>query len=74
MPNKYIAKYIYIYIYINIYIYNIYIYVYIILYLNMLHYTCIFMNKMEISFLKTQQMQPFTWLRYIDDNFYMDTW
>ena len=40
----------------------------------MQHCACIFMNKMGISFLKTQQMKPLTWLRYIDDSFYMDTW
>ena len=36
-------------------------------------YTCIFMDKMEISFLKTQQLQPFILLRYIDDIFFIWT-
>ena len=30
-------------------------------------YACIFMDEMEISFLKTQQLQPFICLRYTDD-------
>ena len=34
-------------------------------------YVCIFMNEMEASFLKTQQLQPFTWFRYIDDIFFI---
>ena len=36
-------------------------------------YTCIFMDKIEISFLKTQQLQPFILLRYIDDMFFIWT-
>ena len=32
-------------------------------------YACIFMDEMETSFLKTQQLQAFIWLRYIDDIF-----
>ena len=35
--------------------------------------TCIFMDKMETSFLKTQQLQPFIWLRYVDDIFFIWT-
>ena len=34
-------------------------------------YACIFMNEMETSFLKTQQLQPFSWLKYIDDIFFI---
>ena len=30
-------------------------------------YACIFMEEMGTSFLKTQQLQSFIWLRYIDD-------
>ena len=33
------------------------------------HYACIFIDEMETSFLKTQQLQPFIWLGYIDDIF-----
>ena len=36
-------------------------------------YICIFMDEMETSFLKTQQLQLFTWLRYIDDIFFIWT-
>ena len=36
-------------------------------------YACIFMDEMETSFLKTQQLQPFIWLRYIDDIFFIWT-
>ena len=36
-------------------------------------YACIFINEMETSFLKTQQLQPFIWLRYIDDIFFIWT-
>ena len=35
-------------------------------------YACIFMDEMEISFLKTQQLQSFICLRYTDDIFF--TW
>ena len=34
---------------------------------------CIFMDETETSFIKIQQLQPFIWLRYIDDIFYMGT-
>ena len=33
-------------------------------------YACTFMDEMEISFLKRQQLTPFIWLRYIDDIFF----
>ena len=36
-------------------------------------YACIFMDEMEISFLKTQQLQPFMWFRYIDNIFFIWT-
>ena len=36
-------------------------------------YACIFMGEMETSFLKTQQLQPFIWLRYIYDIFFIWT-
>ena len=32
-------------------------------------YACIFVDKVEIDFLKSQKLQPFLWLRYIDDIF-----
>ena len=35
-------------------------------------YVCIFMEEMEVSFLKMQQFQLFIWLRYVDDIFF--TW
>ena len=31
------------------------------------------MDEMEAIFLKTQQLQPFIWLRYIDDIFFIWT-
>ena len=34
-------------------------------------YACIFMDKFEITFLKTQKLQPFVWFRYIDDVFFI---
>ena len=34
-------------------------------------YTCIYMNKTETDFLKTQELQTFVWLRYIDDIFFI---
>ena len=34
-------------------------------------YACIFMDKFEINFLKTQKLQPFVWFRYIDDVFFI---
>ena len=36
-------------------------------------YACIFIDEMETSFLKIQQLQPFIWLRYIDDIFFIWT-
>ena len=36
-------------------------------------YACIFMDKFEIGFLKTQKLQPFVWFRYIDDVFFIWT-
>ena len=36
-------------------------------------YSCIFMDDIETSFLKTQQLQRFIWLRYIDDIFFVWT-
>ena len=30
-------------------------------------YACIFMDEMETNFLRTQKLQRFIWLRYIDD-------
>ena len=35
---------------------------------------CIFMDEVETEFLKSQELQPFLWLRYIDDIFYMGLW
>ena len=29
-------------------------------------YACIFMDEVETEFLKSQELQPFLWLRYID--------
>ena len=40
-------------------------------------YTCIYTDKTETDFLKTQELQPFAWLRYIDNIFfifYLDAW
>ena len=37
-------------------------------------YTCIFMDKRETNFLKTQTLGPLMWFRYIDDVFFMDSW
>ena len=31
------------------------------------------MDKTETDFLKTQELQPFVWLRYIDDIFFIWT-
>ena len=31
------------------------------------------MDKIEIAFIKTQELQPFVWLRYIDDIFFIWT-
>ena len=32
-----------------------------------LPYACIFMDEAETEFLKSQELQPFLWLRYIDE-------
>ena len=32
-------------------------------------YACIFMDQIEITFLRTQSHQPMVWFRYIDDIF-----
>ena len=38
-------------------------------------YACIFMDKVETEFLKSQKLQPFLCLHYIDDIFfYMVSW
>ena len=34
-------------------------------------YACIYMDKTETDFLKTQKLQPFVWLRYIEDIFFI---
>ena len=36
-------------------------------------YSCIFMDKTDTDFPKTQELQPFVWLRYIDDIFFIWT-
>ena len=36
-------------------------------------YACIFMNEVETEILKSKELQPFLWLRYIDDIFFMWT-
>ena len=36
-------------------------------------YACIFMDEVEMEFLKSQELQPFLWLRYIDDIFFIWT-
>ena len=36
-------------------------------------YACIFMDKFETNFLKTQKLQSFVWFRYIDDVFFIWT-
>ena len=36
-------------------------------------YACIFMDKLETNFLKTQTLQPLVWFRYIDDVFFLWT-
>ena len=33
-------------------------------------YACIYMDKTETDFLKMQELQPFVWLRYIDNIFF----
>ena len=30
-------------------------------------YACIFVDKLELNFLKTQTLRPIVWFRYIDD-------
>ena len=34
-------------------------------------YACIFMSKVETSFLETQEMKPLVWFQYIDDVFFI---
>ena len=36
-------------------------------------YACIFMDKVETEFLKNHKLQPFVWLRYTDDIFFIWT-
>ena len=36
-------------------------------------YACIFMDEVETEFLKSHELQPFLWLRYIDDMFFIWT-
>ena len=36
-----------------------------------LPYACIFMDEIETSFLKTEKLKPFIWLRYTDDIFFL---
>ena len=36
-------------------------------------YVCIYIDKTETDFLKTQELQPFIWLRYIEDIFFIWT-
>ena len=36
-------------------------------------YACIFMDEVETEFLKSQELQPFLWLRYIDSVFFIWT-
>ena len=36
-------------------------------------YACIYMDKTETDCLKTQELQPFVWLRYIDNIFFIWT-
>ena len=36
-------------------------------------YACIFMDEVETEFLKSQELQLFLWLHYIDET-YMDSW
>ena len=37
------------------------------------HYAWIFMDEVETEFLKSQELQPFLWLRYIGDIFFVWT-
>ena len=34
-------------------------------------YACIYMDEIETEFLKTQELQPLVWFRYIDDIFFI---
>ena len=36
-------------------------------------YACIFMDEVETEFLKSQDLQPFVWLPYTDDTFFIWT-
>ena len=36
-------------------------------------YACIYMDKVETSFLETKKMKPLVWFRYIDDVFFIWT-
>ena len=36
-------------------------------------YACIYMDKIATDFLKTQELQPYVWLRYIGDIFFIWT-
>ena len=36
-------------------------------------YACTFMDELETEFLQSQELQPFLWLRYIDNIFYIWT-
>ena len=36
-------------------------------------YACIFMDEVETEILKSQELQPFLWLCYIDDIFFIGT-
>ena len=37
-------------------------------------YACIFIDKLETNFLKTQTLKPLVWFRYIDDDFFLWTY
>ena len=38
-------------------------------------YACIFMDQTECKFLRTQNLRPMGWFRYIDDIFFnLDSW
>ena len=37
-------------------------------------YACTYMDKTKTDFLKMQELQPFVWLRYIDDIFFIWTY
>ena len=36
-------------------------------------YACLFMDKIEMAFLETQELQPLVWFRYIDNIFFIWT-